>query len=698
MRDCRDGRLLMRFRASRASDLQVCSGILGVARLGFMDSDSLASATRDLIKDFCTIGKHAPRSATRVSKGRFDEALYNQIRSKVQILVTDAAASEILASKILRGTREGANRDPEPLLPNVRLIGRDAAHAATRLLKRPWSVIPCVRDVVVSTITSQDSVAQRIFHSNIFSDMLQKEIQKDAHLPQVASLSAAKHRFASFSKPLGRIVLHIQALFRVVHSIMFLRDAGWCKSWLNSMNGEKLLLLALAADAADSLLEFVRALDSETFDPAGLNMQVQDFLSNIHVLFGAPAQAFEVSGYAKHCWLSLRDNPVFVMQEGRQKRIEVTDACRQAALQAMRPWVRHVFDACKAEFPDYDIFASMEVLNVAIQDEEHIARISHEQSSSCIASLCKILQVCPHTAAAELHTLFPVARGLQRRHHCGSRAAWALALKRTQHRPETRARYPVVALSKLLLAHACWTCSTSAVEQNFSKAERCSGSKRFGPKAASAEARSLIVLAFKADGSGTEEDLVHLATRLFSYCKKSDRCKNKTSRLDKGLRRHRGGKTEQAFIRQRRDAVRAVARPFRRCLSEHLPGINAEPVSEQGQQELDFQAKAARQRKVEAYRDGYLSDDGSGLADAANKTAKSEIVLDRQRACKRARIQSDLSAMQCKVQWSWARLRHDKIWLGPGVTIPNNLPRLQLTEEKIVNHVGSYIAFSFVSQ
>ena len=657
-----------------------------MVRLGAMDSDSLASATREILENFCTIGKHPPRSATRLFKmGRFDECLFNGIRSKVQILVTDAAAAEILASNILRGRRLGSER--QPLLGSVLLIGRDAAHAATRLLKRPWAVIDRVRDVVVKTITSSESIAQKIFHSNVYSDMLQKEIAVDANLPQVASLSAAKHRFASFSKPLGRIVLHIQAVFRVLHSIMFLRNTPvWCKDWLNSMNGESLLLLGLAADAADSLLEFVRALDMECFDPAGLNGQVQDFLSNVDVLFGSPAQAFEVSGYARHCWTSLRENPVFVLHGGRQKQIVVDDACREAAMQVMRPWVRHVFAACQAEFPDYHIFASMEVLNVAVRDEEPRHGRDSQEQSKCIARLSKILDVCPHKAAAELQTLFPVARGLQRRNNCGNRAAWALALQRTQKTAASRARYPILALSKLLVAHACWTTSTSGVEQNFSKSERCSGNKRFGPKASNAEARSLIVLGFKEDGSATAKHVAQLARRIYSVSKKLgkySRSRLKDCRLDKGLRRPgaRNGNTEQAFIRKRRAEVREVARPFRRAFSEQMAESEAVPVSEKGQKELQMQANAASQKQLEAYRDGYLDDDGQGLEDLARKSARNEATLDRQRSCKRALIQSNLSSVRCKVEWKWQQLRHGEIWFGPGVTLPENAPQLRQTED-----------------
>ena len=58
-----------------------------------------------------------------------------------------------------------------------------------------------------------DSPVQKIFNSHIFSRWFQDDVKQNSNGPHCASLSAAKHRFASFAKPLGRMLLHVESFF-----------------------------------------------------------------------------------------------------------------------------------------------------------------------------------------------------------------------------------------------------------------------------------------------------------------------------------------------------------------------------------------------------------------------------------------------------------------------------------------------------
>ena len=98
---------------------------------------------------FCTSFFNAPRLGKGLQQqGGFDRSLFNHMRSIVHMLTTDSHPADLLASNIMKGNRKSAeerhNRDP--FLPNVVLVGRDGAHASTRLVKRPWSCIAVLQE------------------------------------------------------------------------------------------------------------------------------------------------------------------------------------------------------------------------------------------------------------------------------------------------------------------------------------------------------------------------------------------------------------------------------------------------------------------------------------------------------------------------------------------------------------------------
>ena len=135
--------------------------------------------------------------------------------------------------------------------------------------------------------------------------------------------------FASFAKPLARLILHVRAYFEVCHRIVAsvdAQDCAWCHSWLTDITTRKLLLLACAADAADTLQELTRHLDSEDHDPATLNEEVFIFLEKVKTMF-QHGRVFALNGYAHHCLRALeREPPLYVLNDGQQRRLRVTEA------------------------------------------------------------------------------------------------------------------------------------------------------------------------------------------------------------------------------------------------------------------------------------------------------------------------------------------------------------------------------------
>ena len=64
-----------------------------------------ARATREVLQRFCTKYNDPPRYYAG-PKPEFNEGLFDKVRKRVEIILTDAAANELLASNVTRGARD----------------------------------------------------------------------------------------------------------------------------------------------------------------------------------------------------------------------------------------------------------------------------------------------------------------------------------------------------------------------------------------------------------------------------------------------------------------------------------------------------------------------------------------------------------------------------------------------------------------
>ena len=78
--------------------------------------------------------KKPPRT---VSNPSCDPLLVDHMQSIIQVWNTDAAADELLAGP-QAPTWMPSSDAARPLLPNLRYVNRDCAHASRRVVKRPW--------------------------------------------------------------------------------------------------------------------------------------------------------------------------------------------------------------------------------------------------------------------------------------------------------------------------------------------------------------------------------------------------------------------------------------------------------------------------------------------------------------------------------------------------------------------------------
>ena len=323
MRDERKGRLLVRFRAV-LQDLSTISGALGLQPVTG-SAESIAEATAEIMQNFCQPMRQPPRQS-KESQQPVDSELLRKIQDRVTMVTSDAAASELLAGELERG-RHRAATGFESNFPNCRIVGRDAAHASTRLLKRPFLALESVKSLINKWIHGSDSFAQKVHHSHILSQWWAKAVQcqEDSDLSGNActSMSAAKHRFSSFLNPLSRIIRNLQAAFNVCGRVQAMRgaEATWASKLCQNFTPFKAALFAMMTDAAAISNDYTRECDSEDTDVADLNLRASHFVLSARSLF-VDRKLLTLPTFTKE--LLDRRVPVTILQDGFALEIKVS--------------------------------------------------------------------------------------------------------------------------------------------------------------------------------------------------------------------------------------------------------------------------------------------------------------------------------------------------------------------------------------
>ena len=258
-------------------------------------------------------------------------------------MVTDAAASELLAGDLERGRRSFADENGRSNLTGVKLIGRDVAHASTRLLKRPFQACEALKSIMTEWIHGSDSFAQKVHHSHILSQWWAKAVkcQQDSELIcQGISLSAAKHRFSSYFLPLSRITRNMEAVFNVCGRVQAMRgaEAPWATQLCRNFTSFKAVLLNMACDAAAISNDYCRQLDREDGDIATLNTGANHFITSARSLF-VERQVLTLPTFTKE-FLD-RKTPITILQDGFAFEIKPTQQDLDRAFQHLEAVFLH---------------------------------------------------------------------------------------------------------------------------------------------------------------------------------------------------------------------------------------------------------------------------------------------------------------------------------------------------------------------
>lgn len=333
-RDERKGKLLVRWRACR-EDLTSSSGVLGFLPVeGF--ADDLADRVKEIAQAFCRPQLGLPRGFVQRQCPGVCSDVEKNLRNKTKILITDAAPSELLASSLTAGRRPFARTGAkDQYLRSIKVIGRDAPHATTRLLKRPFAASPELQTLMTEFISGSDSVGQKIFHSPLYKAWWEELVASDSGGP--ASICAAKHRFTSFLLPLSRLTDNLSAMVKLCQKISLIRgtQGDWASKVLDTFSGRKALLLAMATDAAATCSEFTRSLDNEEADVSQLNSRCQQFALSVQALF-ISEKIWTLPTYTKAAVDKLDGSPLCILHHGSAREIRISRQDRQYAIKVMK--------------------------------------------------------------------------------------------------------------------------------------------------------------------------------------------------------------------------------------------------------------------------------------------------------------------------------------------------------------------------
>ena len=278
--------------------------LLGVVKQDLLKDNSRGTleALELLFKQICTKPARCKRNENNMfgsDEDRLDNVLFKRLCESVFTAIADGGPNEqrCLYEASPSGSDLRQQPDYEPLLPNLRLIVRDAAHRYRSIDKLVVSKLPSLfKETLESLVNGERSISRLLEKSPKFSQLFlecQKDMAETEDGPSCSrflkSFSFADHRFDSRKRPLLRLFnllpVVIQCLQRVTEAGSSFQDSDvkWCRDLLEQWGGDKgyirLVGSALIADALVMSWPFLRLTDKSEADYALTGTQAAECLS-----------------------------------------------------------------------------------------------------------------------------------------------------------------------------------------------------------------------------------------------------------------------------------------------------------------------------------------------------------------------------------------------------------------------------------
>ena len=615
--DERNCRMLIKFQACDRN-LSVRFGVLGLLRNAGKTAPQIAAAVHDAVRALCTSREPHPSmnclKSHMPATGTVDEALAANIMQRIIFYVSDGDAATHLAGHMLHQRSERSALVEK--MPNLRVVIRDRAHSSRHLNEHSFAADPVLQMLLQTAVLRPHSIARQLKDSQplraIFVAEAQNQLNRDDLIATVTDMSFAAQRFDSLQKPLGRIVLNLEALLS--YCLIVIRERGHaseegqgCMGFVQAMTEVNVILLGMMADAADECMILTRFLDKDTFDVGAMRVELEQFNNRVNDLF--LHKTCLKSGYTQVA-LDFLKHPRVLQVPGQALRTlgsksGVDEQNVLLALARMVNWVTLTQRISSTEFPENDALSALDVFFLTAAAKP---RRMTDKDRQALNTVAKVFHLDAVDLVAQFEDHLPVADHEKRRDPTlNSTQAWATAIKRTQKTDRSRKKYPVEALRRALSIHAIGTGSTSGIERNFGAAKRNIGDHWNGTALAE-QRRMVVALAYASIPESERPALITGARLIWAECFGVPR----TSPINRlHSRRKNQEKSHAAFLRRRRTAgkttkVVAPADPRLAELAESL-------WTEKHDKEVARQQKVQETRARQAALEGLVVDDTEEL-------------------------------------------------------------------------------------
>jgi len=297
-------------------------------------------------------------------------------------------------------------------------------------------------------VRNNASIVMRIENSVCFKRWF-KASQEHAFVKldvAIQNLRAAKHRFDSWVKPLGRLVLFIDSILSVAARIINERAdddpaVATAKHFFEFVNAETLLQAAMMADAAHETSSIIRTCDSEQFDTAEMSDMLVAWKQRVTFLFFQNGVATTES-FTAHMIKFLSKPHVYTIK-GKVKSIGslhgVPQAVYDRCLSRMKTWHRLGLSVLGTEFPTFEIWSAFSIFKL---------RSTMGVGGDAFERLATAFGVDRAFLKSQYEDHYSLAQVIKNNQGVSTGEAWQLAVAKSA-RSDQRDRHPTGALSQV---------------------------------------------------------------------------------------------------------------------------------------------------------------------------------------------------------------------------------------------------------
>ncbi len=326
------------------------------------------------------------------------------------------------------------------------------------------------------------SIAQLLQHSDVLRGRYARYLRDLQNNPiwnsKLGDFSAAKHRFDSWQRPLARICFTFDAVVMTAQAMHEERRSEavgrHCKAFLQRLDEEAMLSLAMMSDAGEENLSLIRFLDSERVDTMELASECVRFLARIGVLFeqrGCLKTGFTglmIDMLRTPRLVFIDHTPKTIGGKRAQELAPTIDRC----LNRLQQWVILANHVLRAEMPKFESIQSFSALRLTpLSERRQTTDDERATLNEKLAKLAQLLRCDTGTLTDQFFDHLPVAQNHYDHTGCTSFAGWRHAIETVRgnnRRHRANRAHPCDQLLRVLIRAGAWGASTSGVEQLFS--------------------------------------------------------------------------------------------------------------------------------------------------------------------------------------------------------------------------------------